>query len=214
MTARLRTYVYVDGFNLYYRALRGTKFKWLNLEALAKDLLDPENDISCIRYFTAPVSGKLDPGQPIRQQKYLQALQTLPYISIHQGNFLTKQKVRPLVHPPPGGPTHVLIWNSEEKGSDVNLATYLIHDAWRDLFDVALVLSQDTDLIEPVRIVRNEIKKPVGVVVLDGKAPGQLASYGSFVRHITPGRLAAVQFPDKVPFGRKGKSAQRPIEWS
>jgi NYN domain len=214
MTARLRTYIYVDGFNLYYRALRGTKFKWLNLEALAKDLLDPENDIVCIRYFTAPVSGKLDPGQPIRQQRYFQALQTLPCISIHQGNFLTKSKVRPLVHPAPGGPTHVLVWNSEEKGSDVNLATYLIHDAWRGLFDVALVLSQDTDLIEPVRIVRDEIKKPVGVVVLDGKAPGQLASYGSFVRHITHSRLAAAQFPDSMSFGRKGKSVQRPVEWS
>lgn len=214
MTARFRTYVYVDGFNLYYRALRGTKFKWLNLEVLAKDLLDPENDISCIRYFTAPVSGKLDPGQPIRQQRYLQALKTLSCISIHEGSFLTKPKVRPLVHPPVGGPTHVLIWNSEEKGSDVNLATYLIHDAWRDLFDVALVLSQDTDLIEPVRIVRDEIRKPLGVVILDGKAPGQLARYGSFVRHITPARLAAAQFPDTMPFGRKGKHVQRPVEWS
>ena len=67
----LRTYVYVDGFNLYYRALKNTRFKWLNLERLVKDLLDPENEISCIRYFTAPVSGKLDPAQPIRQQTYL-----------------------------------------------------------------------------------------------------------------------------------------------
>lgn len=96
----------------------------------------------------------------------------------------------------------------------MNLATYLIHDAWRDLFDVALVLSQDTDLIEPVRIVREEIKKPVGVVVLDGKAAGQLASSASFVRHITPSRLAAAQFPDIVPFGKRGKQAQRPIEWT
>lgn len=209
----LRTFIYVDGFNLYYRALRGTKHKWLDLEALSKSLLAPENDIQRIRYFTAPVSGKLDPGQPIRQQRYLQALQSLSCVTVHQGTFLSKPKVRPLVHPDPAGPTHVLIWNTEEKGSDVNLATYLIHDAWQNLFDVALVFSQDTDLIEPVRIVRDEIKKPIGVVVLDGKSPGQLASYGSFIRHITPGRLAAAQFPDVVPFGRKGKSVKCPIEW-
>jgi hypothetical protein len=209
-----RTYVYVDGFNLYYRALKKTKYKWLNLEVLVKGLLDPDNEIQCIRYFTAPVSGKLDPGQPIRQQRYLQALSTLPCMSFHQGNFLTKPKWRPLVSPSPGGPTHVEIWNTEEKGSDVNLATYLIHDAWRNLFDVAVVLSQDTDLNEPVRIVRDEIKKDVGVVCLDGKAPGKLASHASFVRHVTDSRLAAAQFPDTLTFGKRGKTVKRPVEWS
>lgn len=105
------------------------------------------------------------------------------------------------------------IFNTEEKGSDVNLATYLIHDAWRDLFDVAVVLSQDTDLVEPVRIVRDEIRKDIGVVCLDGFKPGKLATYGSFVRQITPSRLAAAQFPETIPFGRKGKSVTRPVEW-
>ena len=73
-----RTYVYVDGFNLYYRALRKTKFKWLDLEALVSGLLDADNEIQHIRYFEAPVSGKLDPGVPVRQQRYLPALQSLP----------------------------------------------------------------------------------------------------------------------------------------
>jgi hypothetical protein len=209
----LRTYVYVDGFNLYYRALKNTKFKWLNIESLVKDLLSPKNEISCIRYFTAPVSGKLDPGQPVRQEAYLRALKTLPCISIHLGNFLTSKKFRPLVEPPPGGPTHVQIWNLEEKGSDVNLATYLIHDAWRNLFDVAVVLSQDTDLNEPVRIVRDEIKKPIGVFCLDGKAPGKLAGCASFVRHLTESRLAAAQFPETISFGKKGNAVTRPLEW-
>jgi hypothetical protein len=208
-----RTYVYVDGFNLYYRTLRKTKFKWLNLEALVRSLLDDENEIVCIRYFTAPVSGKFDPGVPVRQQRYLQALRTLSTVSIHEGNFLTRAKIRPLVHPAPDGPTHVEIWNTEEKGSDVNLATYLIHDAWRNLFDVAVVLSQDTDLNEPVRIVRDEIKKSIGVIVLDGKAPGKLSTFGSFVRHLTHADLAASQFPDIIPFGQRGKAVERPAEW-
>ncbi len=118
LNPRIRTYVYVDGFNLYYRALRKTKYKWLNLEALAKNLLSDDHEIICLRYFTAPVSGKRDPGQPIRQQGYLQALQTLSCVSIHQGNFLVSERWRPLVAPEPGGPTHVLIENSKEKGSD------------------------------------------------------------------------------------------------
>ena len=35
----MRAYIYVDGFNLFYRALKGTPHKWLNLAALAKRLL-------------------------------------------------------------------------------------------------------------------------------------------------------------------------------
>jgi hypothetical protein len=154
--------------------LRKTPYKWLDLNALCRDLLHPDNSVERIRYFTAPVGGKLDPGQPVRQQIYLRAISADPLVSIHLGTFLTTNKVRPLAHPVPGGPTHAEIINSEEKGSDVNLASYLIHDACLERFDVALVLSQDTDLLEPIRIVKVDHAKPVGVVVLDGKEPGGL----------------------------------------
>ena len=89
-----------------------------------------------------------------------------------------------------------------------------MHDAHRDLFDETLVLAQDTDLIEPVRIVRDELRKTIGVLVLDGRAPGKLAGFGSYVRHLTHKELAEAQFPESIPFGGKGKSVQRPLEWS
>jgi hypothetical protein len=212
MTQILRTYVYVDGFNLYYRALRGTPYKWLNLDTLASGLLDPQNRIEKIRYFTAPVGGKLDPDQPIRQQRYIRALSSLPHLTVHFGSFLTTNKIRPLASPLPGGPTHVEIINSEEKGSDVNLASFLIHDACLDRFDVALVFSQDTDLLEPVRIVLADHAKPVGVVVLDGKQPGRLAKSASFKRDVTHTRLKAAQFPDTISLA-SGKSVTRPPSW-
>ena len=79
---------------------------------------------------------------------------------------------------------------------------------------MALVLSQDTDLNEPVRIVRDEIGKSIGVVILDGKAPSKLAKYGNFVRHITHADLAAAQFPDTVAFGKKGKTVTRLAAWN
>ena len=89
-TTELRTSVYVDGFNLYYRALRGTTYKWLNLHRLCEQLLSPQNRIVQIRYFTAPVTGKQDPDAPIRQQQYLRALKTIPHCTIHYGSFLAR----------------------------------------------------------------------------------------------------------------------------
>ena len=39
----MRTYVYIDGFNLYYGALKGTAHKWLDINALFRNILRPEN---------------------------------------------------------------------------------------------------------------------------------------------------------------------------
>jgi hypothetical protein len=153
--------VYVDGFNLYYGCLRHTTYKWLNLETLCRTLL-PTYDIHRIRYFTARVSGRADPGTPIRQAVYLRALRTLPTVTIHFGNFLQSNVRMPLSSPRPGGPRTVEVVKTEEKGSDVNLATYLLIDAFRHDSDVAVVVSNDSDLCEPIRIVQEEFSLPVG----------------------------------------------------
>ncbi|NLD36866.1 MAG: NYN domain-containing protein [Desulfatiglans sp.] len=41
----MRTAIYVDGFNLYYRALKGTPYKWLDIKLLVSNLLQPQNKI-------------------------------------------------------------------------------------------------------------------------------------------------------------------------
>ena len=72
----MRTYVYVDGFNLYYGALKGTAWKWLDLPALFAAVLQPHHDILAVKYFTARVSGTpADQSKPQRQDVYLRALQ-------------------------------------------------------------------------------------------------------------------------------------------
>ena len=63
----MRTFVYVDGFNLYYGALKGTAIKWLDLVALFKTVLQPHHDILTVKYFTAtaPVVGYREELTPI-----------------------------------------------------------------------------------------------------------------------------------------------------
>ena len=99
----MRTRVYVDGFNLYYGALKGTPFKWLDPAKLAALVLPRECAIDRLRYFTARVSGKLDPRAPARQQVYLRALATLPEVEVHYGRFLAKTAWRPLANLPVAG---------------------------------------------------------------------------------------------------------------
>ena len=99
----MRTRVYVDGFNLYYGALKGTSFKWLNLVELARQLLPGPYSVDKLNYFTARVSGVSDPGAPARQHAYLRALGTLPEVQVHFGSFLAKSAWRPLTNLPVAG---------------------------------------------------------------------------------------------------------------
>jgi hypothetical protein len=126
-----RTYVYIDGFNLYYGAVKGTSFKWLNVRRLC-ELLLPDSRIDKVKYFTARVSArKDDPDKPTRQQMYLRALRTLPDLEIIYGSFLSHDVQMPLADPVPGGPRFAKVIKTEEKGSDVNIAAQLINDAFR-----------------------------------------------------------------------------------
>lgn len=208
---RPRTFVYVDGFNLYYRALAQKPNKWLDLRALATRIL-PRNEIVEIKYYTARVSGNRDIDEPNRQNAYLRALKTVPGLSIHYGKFLPKIITRPLVDPPPNGSRYVRVHSTEEKGSDVNLASHLIRDGFQHLYEVAVVVSKDTDLQEPIRIITEELKLPVGVLCPDGEIPKGLRNVATFVRHIGNAALASSQFPNPV-IGRGGRKILKPPHW-
>ncbi|MEX2181382.1 MAG: NYN domain-containing protein [Gemmatimonadaceae bacterium] len=135
-----RTYIYVDGFNLYYGALRKTAHRWLNLEQLCRLML-PTNDVQRINYYTAKIGARIgDPGQPIRQQIYFRALATLPSVRVHLGHYLSHAVWMPLENPPTGASRFARVIKTEEKGSDVNLATHLVSDAYEDAFDVAVLI--------------------------------------------------------------------------
>ncbi|MCY4446577.1 MAG: NYN domain-containing protein [Rhodobacteraceae bacterium] len=73
----IRTYIYVDGFNLYYGAVKGTQYKWLDLTSLFRSILNSNHQILKIKYFTARVDERpKDTKKPERQNVYLRALQT------------------------------------------------------------------------------------------------------------------------------------------
>lgn len=87
---------------------------------------------------------------------------------------------------------------SEEKGSDVNLATQLLVDAFDDAFEQAVVISNDSDLVGPIRVVRAKFGKPVVVLFpcAAGRQPSfHLSQVATASPIISPARLLAAQFP-------------------
>lgn len=203
--------VYVDGFNLFYGALRGSPYRWLDLGALCRVLL-PNDDIQRIRYFTARVTSRPDdPGKSQRQDVYLRALRTVPGLTIHLGHYLTSTVRMPLASPPSTGPRTVEVIKTEEKGSDVNLATYLMLDACRGDCEVAVVVTNDSDLKEPVAIVSGELGMTVGVINSHPPAKRSRALQPSFFKQLRPSAVVRCQFPDPV-IGLHGK-IHKPAGW-
>ena len=95
----MTTRIYIDGFNLYYRAVKGTPYKWLNLRKMC-ELILPDQSIGKIKYFTANVSSrKDDPDKPTRQQIYYRALKTIPDFEIIKGKFRSRDRAMPLSKP-------------------------------------------------------------------------------------------------------------------
>lgn len=159
-----RTAVYVDGFNLYYGSVKGTPYKWLDLGRLCTLLL-PSSRIVRIKYFTAEIHSRADdPDAPTRQRIYLRALKTVPNLEIVLGHFRSGTVSLPLADNRGDRCQFARVLRYEEKGSDVNLAAHLVHDAHQGVFDTAAVVSNDSDLGEALRIVREALGRPVGLL--------------------------------------------------
>jgi uncharacterized LabA/DUF88 family protein len=191
----MKTYVYIDAFNLYFGCVKGTPYKWLDLSRLCTILL-PQHQIEGIKYFTAHVKSLPNsPDAPARQQIYLRALQTLHNLEIIYGHFLSHNVRMPLANPGVGQPKTVEVIKTEEKGSDVNLAIHLLHDAYQSRYECAVIVSGDSDLLAAVQIVKNELGKPVGVLNPQKRPSRMLEQHATFYKHIRSGVLAASQFP-------------------
>lgn len=187
--------VYIDGFNLYYGRLKKTQYKWLDLYKMCT-LLFPNDEIVSIKYFTAAIKVRNDDDQikTIRQQLYWRALRTLSKVEIIEGIFLQHKVFMKSVK----DNNYVRVFKSEEKGTDVNIASHLVHDAHNKMFEKAIVISNDSDLVTPIRIVTTELDIPVITVSPFDKNNLQLKTVSSGVKQIRKGLLYVSQFNDIV----------------
>ena len=210
--AQLRTIAYIDGFNLYYRALKGTPNRWLDIRSLLQ-LVYPKNDFILIRYFTAlvqPLPHDLD--QPKRQQTYLRALRTLPEVRLHFGQFTCHTVRLPLASTLGSKkPKYAKVVRTEEKGSDVSLAANLVNDAHNGAFEAAIVVTNDSDLIEPIKLVTSQVGLPVGVLNPCKQPAGGLKAASSFYTVMRRNAPSKCHFP--LQLNDRHGSFTKPAAW-
>ena len=223
----LRISFYIDALNLYHGALRNTCFRWLDIGAFCDAILHeqarfndiPKTDglkkhlikIEEIKMFTARVKKMFwDPDAPTRQELYLTALCAHdPRINIQYGTFGVSRQTAYDANAT--GQIHEII-RPIEKGSDVNLALHMLNDAFNDKYDCAIMVSNDTDLLNALAMV-HEQKKIVGVVLTRQEGAKLLKNSADFYLNVSLKLLAGCQLPDSVP-NKTGRILRKPEEWN
>lgn len=193
----MKTNVYVDGFNLYYGAVKGTPYKWLDIRKYC-ELAFPKATINEVHYCTAIVKdAKWDPQQSTRQRAFIRALETTG-VEVHYGSFQSNVVSMPLAKSPRTGSRMVQVIKTEEKGSDVALGALLVAHGYQGRYESAIVISNDSDLILPIQIVRTELHLPIGILNPHKKFAAALVKVATFQKQMRTGVLKASQFPDQL----------------
>ena len=194
----------MDGFNLYFGMVDAGLHhcKWLDIEKLAKNLLKPHQELKAIKYFTSRVSNNAKKQK--RQTIYIEALET------KGTEIILGQYQSSCIHCNKCGNR----WNSfNEKMTDVNIATYLLVDAYKNKYDTAMLISGDSDLVPPIRAVNEYIYEKRVLVAFPPKRKNDAVAKvakGKFV--IGRRNLEKSQFPDEVEKS-DGFVLKKPDRW-
>jgi uncharacterized LabA/DUF88 family protein len=200
-----RVVVFIDGFNLYHALDANAayhKYKWLNLDKFCRCFISPKDTVVDIFYFTSYVTW--DPKKLARHQIYVRALQFVGVKPVF-GAFRMKDIKCRICHKSYQIP--------EEKQTDVNIAIKLFQTATLDMWDVALIISGDSDLIPAIEEVKKTFPtKKIGVAIPIGRRAEELKQVTDFHRKVKPKHLESCQFDDEITIDHDIK-LHRPYSW-
>lgn len=205
-----RSIVYIDGFNFYYGAVKGTPYKWLDLQKYFS-LLRTDDDLQKIWYFTAKVSG----GQLIRQETYFDAINASPLVELVFGLYKQKHlKCRVRACKYPGNKAYQV---PEEKRTDVNIAVQMLDDAYQGTCDRIILVSGDSDLVPALQMIKKRhpsIQITVYVPTRNPKrgAARELRNVADKDSSLPTQLFSKAQLPLSM-IGASGKVIQKPSRW-
>jgi uncharacterized LabA/DUF88 family protein len=199
-----RVIAYIDGFNLYF-GMREAGFdqcRWLNVKKLVESLLQPNQELVGVKYYTSRVSN--NPDKQKRQSTYLDALGSVG-VEIFYGNYQDNNlECRRCGN----------VWKSaKEKMTDVNIATAIIVDAFKENYDMAMLISGDSDLTPPIKEVHNLFKNTRVFIAFPPKRHNSsMAIVAKGYLIIGRKKLVDAQFDEEV-ISKTGFKLKIPNEW-
>ncbi len=203
-----RVSCFVDGFNLYHAIddLSKPYLKWLNLWKLTEVFVDPAiHELTAVYYFSAYATWR--PNAMKRHQQYVSALEVMRVTPV-MGHF--KEKERKCLNCRKKWIAH------EEKETDVNAAIWLLNEARKDSFELAFIMSGDSDLAPAVRMLSKEFPhKEVKVIAMPGRMHSkELAKAGKKLAKIKEVHLERSLLPEEIRDAADRIIIRRPAEYT
>ncbi len=139
---------YIDGYNFYYglKHKNWKQFYWLDIVLFCSKFLRRNQELAGVKYFSAPAVSN---DKYKNQNAFFSANKNNPQFTLILGKYI-KKKVKCS-----GCNSKYLV--REEKQTDVNIATNMISDVFNNRCDISIIVSADSDLVPPVKLIR-EIK--------------------------------------------------------
>ena len=131
-----RVAIFIDGSNLYHALRSNFRRHDLNFTEFTSKLCGSRR-LFRTYYYNVLQDPAQRPDGHREQQEFLDILRKTPYLEVRLGSTKVAQGV--LV----------------EKGIDIMLATDLLYFAWNDFYDVAVLVSGDSDFAYALQAVKN-----------------------------------------------------------
>ena len=199
------------------------KYKWLNLNELALNMIPDNETLEQVLYFTAYCIW--DKEKKEKHKKYVEALSKYGIHTV-RGKFLRVTKrfnkcsmpitdMSPVITDSSILPDEIEYQTYEEKKTDVNIATKIVDYAYKGKYDHAYIVSADGDIAPAIEMVKNEFSDKKFTAVLPiGYSNQYLCQVCEMnVIKIEESHLKDAQLPDPVIIS-EDKSISKPPSWN
>ena len=183
-----RVAIFIDGSNLYHALQNNFKRHDLNFAEFAKKLCG-QRRLSRVYYYNVLQDPEHWPDAHKEQQEFLDSLRKMPYLEVRLGGIKLSQGVQ------------------VEKGIDIMLATDLLHFAWNGLYDVAVLVSGDSDFAYVLQAAKN-IGKHIEVAYFERTVARDLLDVADYYHLLNRGFFAGLWIGKRHPRHRRGMGAE------
>ncbi len=178
-----RVCVFIDGANFYYQCKDNLGRTDIDFGKFAQWLVGPGRTLVRTYYYTVRLTPDHRPEQQKGQQKFLGALDRVPYLEVRLGKLVKRDTNCSACG------DHQERW--VEKGVDMRVGVDMLAAAAKDLYDTAILVTGDADLAEAIKAVK-ELGRHVEVAAFQKNRSYELVQTADLSRTLMPNDLLAL----------------------
>lgn len=176
----MRVCVFIDGSNFYHACRENLGGRTdVNIGSFASFLVGTGRDLVRTYYYSCALPPDHEEIARKAQQRFFTALQRVPYTELRLGKLVKRE-------------TSCAACGTrerhQEKGVDMRIGVDMLPAASKNLYEVAILVSGDGDLVEAVKAVK-DLGKHVELATFPKGRSDELAAAADVITQLTPSEM-------------------------